>query len=163
MIKQIFLSAFALLFISSSIASAGIDGTYRIRGTERAYGGKYPFTGSLVVSGHKRGVFTLHFEDGAVVKMYFYFDPRLKDGLKTQTVESSTPPGNGTVTFRRINGAYRITFNYKAKHTDVKGSGKGRKTDKAARGQVMGRFARQSQLHPTGNGTSGVTGWFVSA
>ncbi|RYD19678.1 MAG: hypothetical protein EOP88_18040 [Verrucomicrobiaceae bacterium] len=125
--NQTLLTCCLLPVFLSPLATAGINGTYKVKGTETENGKKYAFTGTVKISNYKNGKYTLKFADGEVTAFTFKFNKPLKDLSPAQTVSGSSSLGTGNATFKLAKGKYTVTFDYKAKGADVKGSGTGSK------------------------------------
>jgi hypothetical protein len=125
--KNALLACGVLPLFLSPIANAGINGTYRVTGTEKENGKNYPFTGTVVVSRYKSGTYSLRFNDGDSASFKFTFNKALKDKIPSQTVSGASSIGTGSATFRYVNGGYKLKFDYKAKGANVSGSGSGSK------------------------------------
>lgn len=110
-----------------SYAQAGINGTYKIRGTEINEGEKLTFSGTVKVSQSNVGKYSLNFSDGGSATYSFKFTKPLKELKTPQTVNYSSSLGTGTATFSYASGRYQVAFTYKAKGANIKGSGKGTK------------------------------------
>ena len=110
---------------TNSNAQAGINGTYKVRGTETSDGEKLTFTGTVQVSQYKLGKYSLKFSDGDNSPFSFKFTKALKDIKTPQTVSCYSSQGTGTATFSYVSGHYKVEFTYKAKGENITGSGKG--------------------------------------
>lgn len=108
-------------------AQAGINGTYKVSGTEYNYGKKYFFNGTVKVSNYKAGEYVLRFNNGETSILNFKFSKRLKDKAASQKVDCSSSRGFGSATFRYVKGHYQVDFTYQASGFDVKGFGSGSK------------------------------------
>lgn len=116
----------AALVLAPSV-HAGINGTYKARGTESDNGVKHSFTGTVTISNYKSGTYALKFDDGERVSYKFNFTKRLKETTAPQSVNCYSTLGTGTATFRYVNNRYKVAFTYKAKGANVRGSGTGTK------------------------------------
>ena len=117
----------ALFLTCPSTALAGINGTYKVSGTEKDHGKNYSFTGTVVVSKYKTGKYDLKFNDGDKTAFTFAFKTPLKDKVKEQTVEGVSNQGTAKATFTFAKDVYKVNFTYKSKDGSVSGSGKGTK------------------------------------
>ena len=112
---------------------AGINGKYKVKGTERYYGSKYSFQGSVSVTGYNSGSFKIDYNDGdrsdGTYKLNF--DTPLKETRKKQTVTCTWREagynGTATLTFKGTGGGYSVDFTYKATGASVRGTGSGSK------------------------------------
>lgn len=125
--KNVLISFCALPLLLAPLAEAGINGTYKVRGTETENGEKYTFTGTVVVSKYKSGKYALKFDDGDSATFTFKFSKPLKDVTTPQTVNGSSKLGTAKATFRFVQGQYKVNFTYKANGANVSGSGSGTK------------------------------------
>ena len=123
--KNILIACCALPLFLATSAEAGINGTYKVRGTEFSDGEKLTFTGTVQVSQYKLGKYSLKFSDDDNSPFTFKFTKALKDIKTPQTVSCYSSQGTGTATFSYASGHYRVEFSYKAKGENIKGSGKG--------------------------------------
>lgn len=110
-------------------ASAGVNGTYRVSGTETEIDAISVFTGTVKITNYRKGTYDLKFSDGEKASFTFTFVKPLKETTSSQTVSCVNSKGTGTATFYRKNGATRVKFTYKAKaaHVTVTGKGSGKK------------------------------------
>lgn len=109
-------------------AHAGINGAYKVTGTETDSGGKYTFSGTITVTNYKAASYSLKFNDsGENANFRLNFTTPLKDSTLTQKVNCTSSIGTGTATFSYVAGHYKVDFTYKSKSGNVKGSGTGRK------------------------------------
>ena len=125
--KTQILAYLAIPMLCVSYAQAGINGTYKIRGTEINEGEKTTFSGTVKISQSKVGKYSFNFSDGDSATYSFKFNKPLKEVKTPQTVNYSSSLGTGTATFSYASGRYQVVFNYKAKGADIRGSGKGMK------------------------------------
>lgn len=126
--KNALLACCVLPLFLSSAAEAGINGTYKVRGSETSGGQKYTFSGTVTVAKFKTASYDLNFhDDGDNAAFKLTFSPALKETTKTQTVDCASRLGTGTATFSYVNGSYKVQFSYKGKGGGVKGSGTGTK------------------------------------
>ncbi len=123
--KNILITCCALPLFLATSAEAGINGIYKVRGTEYSDGEKLTFTGTVQVSQYKLGKYSLKFSDDDNSPFSFKFTKALKDIKTPQTVSCYSSGGTGTATFSYVSGHYRVEFTYKAKGENIKGSGKG--------------------------------------
>lgn len=79
-------STFALVLSTS--AFAGVNGKYKVTGSETAGGEKYTFTGTLTVSKYKSGTYSLKFSDGDQTSYIFTFSKPIKETKSSQTVSA---------------------------------------------------------------------------
>ena len=114
-------------FLLTPAAQAGINGIYKVRGTETNDGKKLTFSGTVTVSKYKTGKYSLNYSDGDAGTFSFPFSKLLKDNRPTQTVTYSSSQGSGSATFKNVNGLYKVQFTYKAKGEPISGSGSGSK------------------------------------
>ena len=109
-------------------AQAGVNGVYKIEGTETEGAARYNFTGTLKVTNYKTGKYVIDLGDGeGLVSFKFDFSKRLKNITRPQTVSYSNNLGSGTATFTQAAGVYSVKFKYKEKGSDIRGSGSGTK------------------------------------
>jgi hypothetical protein len=114
--KLSLLACCVLPLVLPMAAQAGINGVYKIRGTEIDEGTRYSFTGTLKVINYKTGKYVLDIGDGeGLISFKFDFSKRLKDIAKEQKVTFSNNLGSGSATFTRTGGVYKVKFNYKGK------------------------------------------------
>ncbi|MEO6476860.1 hypothetical protein [Luteolibacter sp.] len=125
--KNALLSCCVLPLLLTSAAHAGINGIYKVSGTETDNGKKYSFDGTVTVSKYKTGKYSLLFNDGDPATFTFTFSKVLKDNSPSQTVACSSSQGTGSATFKKVNGLYKVQFTYKAKGAPISGSGSGSK------------------------------------
>lgn len=125
--KYALLTFCSLSLILAPAAHAGINGTYKVTGTETDHGKKYSFTGTVKVSSYKTGKYSLKFNDGDTTAFTFIFSKLLNDNSPLQTVACSSSQGTGNATFKKVNGLYKVQFNYQAKGAPISGSGTGSK------------------------------------
>ena len=83
--KQI-LAYLSLPILVTSYAQAGINGSYKVRGSETHGGQKFSFTGTVSVTNYKSGKYALNFNDGDRVTYRFNFSKPLKETIATQMV-----------------------------------------------------------------------------
>ncbi len=115
----------ALFFACPSTALAGVNGTYKVSGTEKDHGKNYSFTGTAVITKYKTGKYDLKFNDGDKTAFTFTFKTKLKDNVKEQTVDGLSNKGTGKVTFLLSKGVYKVNFTYRSTDGSISGSGKG--------------------------------------
>ena len=125
--KNILLTYCALPLLLAPLAEAGINGTYKVRGSETEDGQKFAFTGSVTVSNYKAGKYALKFADGEGVTYKFSFSKPLQETTTTQTVNAFNSQGTSTATFSQKSGKFSVKFSYKSKDGSVRGSGTGSK------------------------------------
>lgn len=125
--NQTLLTCALLPVFLSPLATAGINGTYKVKGTEIENGKKYAFNGTVTISKYRSGKYSLKFADGEKTAFTFTFNKPLKDAAPVQTVSGTSPLGTGNATFKLNKGKYTVSFDYKAKGANVKGSGTGTK------------------------------------
>ncbi len=125
--KTQILAYLAIPMLCVSYAQAGINGTYKIRGTEINEGEKLTFSGTVKISQSKVGKYSFNFSDGDIARFSFKFNKPLKELKTPQTVTYSSSIGSGTATFSYAGGRHQVAFSYKAKGANIKGSGKGTK------------------------------------
>jgi len=118
---------FAVPLVLTQPLVAGVNGTYRVSGSEKDHGEKFTFTGSVKITNYKSGIYNLKFSDGEQIALDFALDKRLKDGLKSQTVTGSNNRITTSATFQMINGRYQVQFSYRSKDGNVRGQGSGSK------------------------------------
>jgi hypothetical protein len=112
----------------STLANAGVNRTYRVRGAESENGNRYPFSGTVTVSNYNAGKYQLKFEDGGGNTTFsFKFVKPLKESNKSQTVNAYNKLGTSVATFYQEGGKFKIEFTYRSKDGSVRGSGKGSK------------------------------------
>lgn len=118
--------ASALAF--STLANAGVNGIYKVRGAETEDGNRYPFTGTVTVSNYNAGKYQLNFEDGGGNTTFtFKFLKPLKQSTKPQTVNAYNKLGTSVAKFYQEGGKFKIEFTYKSKDGSVRGAGAGSK------------------------------------
>lgn len=116
-----------LPFALTIAAHAGINGTYKVTGSETDSGKRYPFSGTITVINYKSASYSLKFNDGDKTSFKLNFKTPLKDITRTQTVDCINSLGTGTATFKYVGGDYKLAFTYRSKSGSVKGSGSGAK------------------------------------
>lgn len=125
--KNAILAICTTALILTTTANAGVNGSYRVSGSETADGEKLKFTGTVTVSNYKAGTYSLKFEDGEKATYKFSFSKPLKETTASQTVNAFNNLGTSTATFYRQNGKTRVKFSYKSKDGSLRGSGLGSK------------------------------------
>lgn len=125
--KYATLAICATALVITTSANAGVNGTYRVRGSETDDGEKFSFNGTVMVSSYKSGTYSLKFNDGDKTTYKFTFTKRLKETAATQTVNAYNDIGTSTATFYQKDGKSCVKFTYKSKDGSVKGSGTGSK------------------------------------
>ncbi|MES2474805.1 MAG: hypothetical protein V4640_03420 [Verrucomicrobiota bacterium] len=125
--KTILFSCCALPLLLSNLAEAGINGTYKVRGTETEAGDKYSFSGSVKVASYLNGTYALKFSDGDSATYKFKFTKPLKETTASQTVTARNSIGTSTATFYSKSGKRWVKFSYKSLDGSVKGQGTGSK------------------------------------
>ena len=113
--------------VLSTVANAGVNGNYQVKGTETQNGEKYTFTGTVTVSNYKSGTYALKFSDGERVNYKFNFTKPLKETIASQTVNAFNSQGTSTATLFQNGAKPSIKFTYKSKNGSVRGSGSGSK------------------------------------
>lgn len=125
--KNALLTCCVLPFLLAPATHAGINGIYKVRGTESQNGEKSFFTGTVIVSNYNKGKYALKFNDGGNAPFTFTFSKKLKDMVPIQTVSASSSQGTASATFKIADGKYQLNFTYKAKGEDIRGAGTGSK------------------------------------
>ena len=123
--KNILITCCALPLFFATSAEAGINGVYKVRGTEFNDGEKLTFTGTVQVSQYKLGKYSLKFSDDDNSPFSFKFSKALRDIKTPQTVSYNSNLGTGTATFTYVSGHYKVEFTYKATGENIRGAGKG--------------------------------------
>lgn len=108
-------------------ASAGVNGIYRVTGSEIDHGQRYSFTGTVKVTSLRSGAYNLRFSDGDKATYTFQFSKKLKETPSAQTVTATNRLGTTIATFQTRNGKATVKFSYKSKDGSVKGQGSGSK------------------------------------
>ncbi|MEO5716905.1 MAG: hypothetical protein ABIT37_25720 [Luteolibacter sp.] len=125
--KNALITCCVLPLLLTSAARAGVNGVYKVSGTETNFGDKLTFSGTVTISKYKTVKYSLKYSDGDSGTFSFPFNKLLKDNSTTQTVTFSSGEGTGSATFKKINGLYKLQFNYKAKGEPISASGSGSK------------------------------------
>ena len=125
--KTTLLAFSAAAFVLSTSADAGVNGTYKVTGSETVNGQRYAFTGTVAVSKYKSGTYALKFSDGERVTYTFAFSKPLKETKLTQTVSAFNNVGTSSATFVEKGGKATIKFTYRSKDGSVRGAGSGSK------------------------------------
>lgn len=108
-------------------AHAGINGTYKVTGTETESGQNYGFSGTITVANYKSANYTLKFNGGEKSNFKVNFVTPVKDVKSTQTVNCTSSQGTATATFTYEGGKYNLAFTYRSKSGSVRGKGTGTK------------------------------------
>lgn len=108
-------------------AIAGINGTYKVSGSETADGEKLSFRGTISISNYTAGQYNLKFADGESATYKFKFKTPLKKTSSSQTVNAFNNLGTSVATFTQKDGKFTIKFTYRSKNGSLKGSGSGSK------------------------------------
>jgi hypothetical protein len=125
--KTTLLAFGASALVLTSSAHAGVNGTYRVTGSETVNGQRYAFTGTVAVSNYKSGTYAFRFSDGERVNYVFNFSRPLKETKLTQTVSAFNNLGTSSATFVEKGGKATIKFTYRSKDGSVRGTGSGSK------------------------------------
>ena len=125
--KNILLTYCALPLFLAPLAEAGINGTYRVNGSETEAGDRESFTGTVKVASYLNGTYALKFSGGDKVTYNFRFTKPLKETTASQTVTAKNNIGTSTVTFYPKSGKMWVKFSYKSLDGSVKGQGTGSK------------------------------------
>lgn len=113
-----------------SQVSAGVNGTYRVSGSENDNGERTTFTGTVKVVNYRSGTYNLQYSgDGATStsRFTFTFSKPLKETTNSQTVVASNKLGTSSATFYKKSGKMHVKFSYKSKDGSVRGQGSGSK------------------------------------
>jgi hypothetical protein len=116
-----------LPFVVTVAAHAGINGTYKVSGSETASGQDYTFNGTITVNNYKSANYALKFNDGDRANFKVNFVTPVKDIKSKQTVNLTSSQGTGTATFTFEGGKYNLAFTYRSKSGSVRGKGTGTK------------------------------------
>jgi hypothetical protein len=124
-------TAFQALFIASPLLLAqpllaGVNGTYRVSGSETNSGDNYTFTGTIKVTSYLNGTYNLSFSDGDRASYKFKFTKPIKETNASQTVTAKNNIGTSSVTFYSKKGKKWVKFSYKSLDGSVKGQGSGK-------------------------------------
>lgn len=125
--KTTLLAFGASALVLTSSAHAGVNGTYRVTGSETVNGQRYAFTGTVAVSKYKSGTYAFKFSDGEKANYIFKFSRPLKETKQTQTVSAFNDLGTSSATFVEKGGKATIKFTYRSKDGSVRGTGSGSK------------------------------------
>lgn len=125
--KNILLTYCALPLLLAPLAQAGINGTYRVSGSETASGDKESFSGVVKVASYLNGTYSLKFSGGERATYNFKFTKPLKETTASQTVTAKNSIGTSTATFYSKSGKMWLKFSYKSLDGSVKGQGTGSK------------------------------------
>lgn len=118
-------SASALVLTTSTFA--GVNGTYKVTGSETVSGQRYAFTGTVTVSKYKSGKYAFKFSDGEQATYTFVFSKPLKETKQSQTLSAFNDLGTSSATFVEKGGKATIKFTYRSKDGSVRGTGSGSK------------------------------------
>jgi hypothetical protein len=125
--KKQLLAYCVLPLFFTPLANAGINGTYRVSGSETADGEKLSFTGTVKVARFLNGAYSLKFSDGENATYTFKFTKPLKETTASQTVTAKNNIGTSTATFYSKSGKMWVKFKYKSLDGTLKGNGTGSK------------------------------------
>ncbi len=111
----------------SNVASAGVNGKYKVSGSETEDGKTYSITGNLKVSSYKSATLTYNAGDGTSDSFTFKFNKRLNEVSTPQTVTAYNSEGTGTLNFTFKRGKNFVKFTYRSRDGYVRGSVSGSK------------------------------------
>lgn len=111
----------------SQLSFAGVNGTYRVSGSETESGGKTTFTGTVKITDYRKGTYALKMKDGENPTYIFTFDKPLKETTASQTFTAKNKIGTASGSIFRKDGKMRVKFTYKSLDGSVRGQGSGSK------------------------------------